>query len=75
MALNKRSPPPPPNFYRDHYKAWWVAKGYSQVQGVNYEETFTPIIRLKNLHYLLTYTNTLNLPPCKPQRRSLLHSA
>jgi hypothetical protein len=45
----------------DRYKARWVAKGYSQVQRVNYEETFMPVIHLKNLCYLLTYTNVLNL--------------
>jgi hypothetical protein len=45
----------------DHYKAWWVAKGYSQVQGVDYEETFAPIVCLENLCYLLAYVNVLNL--------------
>jgi hypothetical protein len=32
-----------------------VAKGYSQVEGLNYEETFAPIARLESIHILLAY--------------------
>lgn len=36
------------------YKAHIVAKGYTQVEGINYQETFSPIAKLTTLHCLLT---------------------
>ncbi len=38
------------------YKAQWVTKGYSQHHGVDYDETFAPMVCLENLHMLLAYT-------------------
>jgi hypothetical protein len=32
-----------------------VAKGYSQVEGLDFEETFAPIARLESIHILLAY--------------------
>jgi hypothetical protein len=32
-----------------------VAKGYSQVKGLDFEETFTPVARLESIHILLAY--------------------
>jgi hypothetical protein len=32
-----------------------VAKGYSQVECLNFDETFAPVARLESLHILLTY--------------------
>jgi hypothetical protein len=32
-----------------------VTKGYSQVEGFNFEETFAPIVRLELIHILLAY--------------------
>ena len=35
------------------YKARLVAKGFRQVQGVVYEETFTPAVMLKSVRIML----------------------
>jgi hypothetical protein len=32
-----------------------VAKGYSQVEGLDFDETFAPIARLESIHILLAY--------------------
>jgi hypothetical protein len=35
------------------YKAWFVAQGYRQVQGVDYDETFSPVAMLKYVRIML----------------------
>ena len=35
------------------YKAWLVAKGFRQVQGVDYDETFSPVATLKSVRIML----------------------
>jgi hypothetical protein len=45
----------------DHYKAHWVAKGYSQQYSINYKETYTPIMHIKHLQLALTYAALLRL--------------
>ena len=35
------------------YKAWLVAKGFRQVQGVDYDETFSPVAMLKSVRIML----------------------
>jgi hypothetical protein len=36
-------------------KAQLVAKGYPQVEGLDFGETYTPVARLKSIHILLAY--------------------
>jgi hypothetical protein len=36
-------------------KAHFVAKGYSQIYGINYNKTYTPIVCMEVLHLLLAY--------------------
>ena len=36
-----------------HNKAWLVAQGYSQMEGVNYYETFAPVARIESIKILL----------------------
>jgi hypothetical protein len=36
-------------------KARLVAKWYSQVEGLDFEETFAPVARLESIHILLAY--------------------
>jgi hypothetical protein len=31
------------------YKAWLVKKGYVQQQGVDFDEVFTPVVRLESV--------------------------
>ena len=38
-----------------HYKARLIAKGYTQVQGIDCEETFSLVVRYESIQYLLTH--------------------
>jgi hypothetical protein len=35
------------------HKARLVAEGFRQVQGVDYDETFSPVVMLKSIHIIL----------------------
>ena len=38
-------------------KAWLVAEGYTQVEGIDFDKTFAPIARLEAIRILLAYAN------------------
>ena len=39
----------------ERYKARLVAQGYSQEEGIDYEETYSPVIRQSTLRYILSF--------------------
>lgn len=45
----------------DRYKARLVIKGYSQRKGVDYEETYSPVVRHSSLRYLFAIAAQMNL--------------
>jgi hypothetical protein len=38
----------------DRYKARWVHWGFTQCPGVNYDETFSPVVKPATVHMVLT---------------------
>ena len=46
----------------ERFKARLVAKGFTQTKGVDYEETFAPVVRHETLRYLISYATQRNLP-------------
>ena len=38
-------------------KAWLVAQGYTQVEGIGFNETFAPVARLEAIRILPAYAN------------------
>ena len=44
----------------ERYKACLVAKGYTQVEGIDFPKTFTLIAKLTTIHYLLIVSTAKN---------------
>jgi hypothetical protein len=42
------------------YKAGLVAKGFKQIHGINYDETFSPVAMLKSVRILLAIVAYFN---------------
>jgi hypothetical protein len=47
------------------FKAWFVAKGWSQRAGLDYTETFSPIIRMARLRLFLAIAAARDLELCQ----------
>ena len=51
-------------------KARLVAQGYTQVEGIDFDETFAPVARLEAIHILLTYANHHDITLCQMDVKS-----
>ena len=43
------------------YKAWLVAKSYSQVEGVKFGDIFSPVAKLASIILLMSFATTFDL--------------
>ena len=50
-----------PNNSIQKYKAHIVAQGFTQIEGIDYDETFTPVAKLASLCIILALANEYNL--------------
>jgi hypothetical protein len=46
----------------DHYKARWVFRGFTQRSGVDYDETFNPVVKLATVRTVLATTVSRDWP-------------
>jgi hypothetical protein len=38
-----------------------VCKGYAQIEGIDFEETFSPVARMEEIHFILSYACSKNI--------------
>jgi hypothetical protein len=43
----------------EKYKVRFVARGFSQVEGVDYEETFTPVSQYTSIHTIIALATSM----------------
>jgi len=46
----------------EQYKAWLVAKRYTQTYSIDYQETFSPVAKLNTIQILLSFVANLDWP-------------
>jgi len=56
------------------YKARLVAKGFQQVQGVDYEETFSPVVMLKSVRVILAIATYFNYKIWQMDVKTVFHN-
>lgn len=49
----------------DRYKARLVARGFSQTSGVDYHETFSPVVRYESVRLIIALAATLDMDICQ----------
>jgi hypothetical protein len=42
-------------------KARLVCKGYAQIEGIDFEETFSPVAKMEAIHFILDYACSKNV--------------
>jgi hypothetical protein len=64
--LFQASMPPPYKFHADgsfdRYKARWVLHGFTQRPGVDYDETFSPVVKPATVRTVLTLAHSRDWP-------------
>jgi hypothetical protein len=51
-----------PNGSLSRYKARWVVRGFSQQHGVDYEETFSPVVKPATIRVVLSLATSHSWP-------------